>query len=654
MGGRAPAQLLLNGAAVEKLLPAVAGAAAWPGAGPGAGGLAGLHKAPIIQGHSPAASRPAALASTAPATPTAEEAASGRREHGGKTMDEPLALRRGLRLLRDGLEELFCLSLFLCCGLLLALVWRPRDVLPWLLLVALLGPQLGALLWLLLSALLWRPLAALLWLPLAALLWLLLGARAGLGLLRGTESPSELLGLSALAKCCRQVLRISTLLLIDLVKACLAGARSLFTLLAALWDSLAGCVRSVRERLAPFLARVAGRATAVAIRLWPHCQLTFKLLCSATVVFISVYFLVYNLIVVRHSGAQSLHTVSVTLWDSLTSLVSRVTDLLAAFLALVSSGAITVSMLLWWPCHMAFELLGFITKVFTSISFLLKSLLKSLLSLCLMGRQYLSMLLDIHWDLLSSLILGVTTVLEYLSSALYIPLWLPYQLALMLLPFATQVFTSIFFVGVYILKSLLYIAFPIAIYSAIYYNREVLWVLKRRVLNSFRRRQRDVRRLYQGAVLTLTRARNSRPWRRLVDWVLRVTSGSQAGRMMNQGRDQLDASQVPQPPAGAGQRPQTPREESDTSQWKASRKQQLNATAGNAEGTPNNDLWVLLKEQEERKKCVICQDQTKTVLLLPCRHLCLCQECTEVLLQKDQHNCPLCRQEIEQTLTVYL
>ncbi|KAI1230749.1 hypothetical protein IHE44_0008628 [Lamprotornis superbus] len=312
----------------------------------------------------------------------------------------------------------------------------------------------------------------------------------------------------------------------DLGKACLAGARSLFTLLAALWDSLAGSVLSVRELLAPFLAHVAGRATAVAIRLWPHCQLTFKLLCSVTVVFISVYFL-------------------------------------------------------------------------------------GLLSLCMMGRQYLSMLLDIHWDLLSTLILGVTNVLAYLSSALYMPLWLPYQLALILLPFATQIFTSIFFVGVYILKSLLYIAFPIVIYSVIYYNREVLWVLKRRVLSSFHHRQRDVRQLYQGAMLTLHRAGNSRPWHRLVDWVLQVTSRSQAGRMMNQGRDQLDAGQVPQPPAGAGQHPQTAREEPGTSWWKAPRKQQLNATAGNAEGMPDN-LSVLLKEQEERKKCVICQDQTKT------------------------------------------
>ncbi|NXB00049.1 RNF26 ligase, partial [Cnemophilus loriae] len=458
-------------------------------------------------------------------------------------------LRRGLRLLRDLLLLLLDLNFLLCSWLVSALLWL-------LLAAAVAGGDALA---------------------------LLRGCCAGTEGLSGLSAPAQS-GLGAGLRC-GQALGVGTRLLVDLGRVCLAGTRSLFTLLAALWDSLAGSVLRVSEVLAVFLPHVAGRATAVSIQLWPRCQLAFKLLSSATVVFMSIYFLVYSLAVVCHRGAQNLGTRFVTLWDSLAGLIFGVTDPLAAFLAHVSSGAIAMSMLLW----------------------------------------------------------------------------LPFQLALKLLSFATWVFTSLFFIGVYILGILLRIVFLIAFFIVIYCNQELLWMLKEHLLGYSRRQQPVLWRLYHVAVLSLRRATTSQPWRRLVHGVLQVANWRRAGGMRNRGRDQLDAEQGPQPrPAlsrsGTGQCHQALRKEPGTSGRTAVRRQQLNATAGSAEGTSGNNPWVLLKEQEERKKCVICQDQTKTVLLLPCRHLCLCQECTEVLLQQDiyQRNCPLCRQVILQTLNVYL
>lgn len=46
--------------------------------------------------------------------------------------------------------------------------------------------------------------------------------------------------------------------------------------------------------------------------------------------------------------------------------------------------------------------------------------------------------------------------------------------------------------------------------------------------------------------------------------------------------------------------------------------------------------------------CVICRDEQKNVVLMPCRHLCLCITCSGSI-----HTCPLCRKPIRNILSVY-
>ncbi|NWR95353.1 RNF26 ligase, partial [Furnarius figulus] len=333
-------------------------------------------------------------------------------------------------------------------------------------------------------------------------------------------------------------------------------------------------------------------------------------------------------------------------------------------------------------------------------SSLLLYLANSLLNAVLLGAQNLLTLLAALGDTLALPALRaaelVAAGLAHVSSAaiaLSILLWSPCQLAVELLCAAAQAFVSLFFVNIYGLALLLLIVAA----GAVALNPALLWALGGQLLRGLRglpavqRLRRDAWRLYQLAVLSVGMAVASQPWRRLAewalqvaDWSLQVTNWSRGGRAANRGsghrvamavpralapgramldedEEPGDVGQVPLPRpalsrATVGQRPQHGSEEPGTSWGKAARKQQLNAAAGSAEASPDDDPWVLLKEQEERKKCVICQDQTKTVLLLPCRHLCLCQECTEVLLQQAiyQRNCPLCRQMILQTLNVYL
>ena len=58
------------------------------------------------------------------------------------------------------------------------------------------------------------------------------------------------------------------------------------------------------------------------------------------------------------------------------------------------------------------------------------------------------------------------------------------------------------------------------------------------------------------------------------------------------------------------------------------------------------------KSSSEQSLCCICRDAVKTILLMPCRHLCLCENCSNALKRR-RGNCPVCRQVVVDCIKVY-
>ncbi|XP_052093047.1 uncharacterized protein LOC127729329 [Mytilus californianus] len=70
----------------------------------------------------------------------------------------------------------------------------------------------------------------------------------------------------------------------------------------------------------------------------------------------------------------------------------------------------------------------------------------------------------------------------------------------------------------------------------------------------------------------------------------------------------------------------------------------------------SEDFQKEIEKEKEKLKCVVCQDNDKSVLILPCRHLCLCLSCGNTIARLrnvDRRVCPLCRKRIETIMNVY-
>ena len=66
----------------------------------------------------------------------------------------------------------------------------------------------------------------------------------------------------------------------------------------------------------------------------------------------------------------------------------------------------------------------------------------------------------------------------------------------------------------------------------------------------------------------------------------------------------------------------------------------------------NEVATSLIESVEEgiQKLCIICHDREKSVILMPCRHLCLCLECSN---HSAVNSCPKCRTVISTKISVY-
>ncbi|CAD8146288.1 unnamed protein product [Paramecium octaurelia] len=62
-----------------------------------------------------------------------------------------------------------------------------------------------------------------------------------------------------------------------------------------------------------------------------------------------------------------------------------------------------------------------------------------------------------------------------------------------------------------------------------------------------------------------------------------------------------------------------------------------------------NSISVILNSQNEQDICVICLTKTRSIILEPCLHFILCQECVNHL---DKEICPFCRIKIEKKIKV--
>ena len=59
------------------------------------------------------------------------------------------------------------------------------------------------------------------------------------------------------------------------------------------------------------------------------------------------------------------------------------------------------------------------------------------------------------------------------------------------------------------------------------------------------------------------------------------------------------------------------------------------------------------EEAQSRLECVVCLEQEKTHIFIPCGHKCVCKACADVVMKNVGAKCPLCRKKASQVCRVF-
>lgn len=116
-----------------------------------------------------------------------------------------------------------------------------------------------------------------------------------------------------------------------------------------------------------------------------------------------------------------------------------------------------------------------------------------------------------------------------------------------------------------------------------------------------------------------------------------------------------DSRDAPSAPAVTMQRSYLKLNAAHTSAQVAKQKVQCGSIVRNAEalyGTMPNPKGTAGQQGEDSGECVICLTQPKNVVILHCRHVCLCRSCAAITSSTWSFQCPVCRGRVAAMVAV--